>query len=428
MRPPPTPAAARAGHAEQLRQRHHALGHLPVCEENFIFYFKGPDSLTPTSAAGACARATRWATAGTSTTSASTPRGTPTNPTASAGWSRSTPRPGQHAGQAHRAGPRRARRRLGGHHPRRPRRGLHGRGRALRIHLQVRQPRPHRPGGCRRQRRAAGPRHAVRGALRRRRPGRWLPLVHGQGPLTAANGFADQGEVVIKTRQASDLLGATKMDRPEWLAIDPKQGWVYCTLTNNSSRGGRRSPAWTRPTRAPTTHGPDHPLEGRRRLRRHQPSAGTISCWPATRQRTRRGQGQRQGRCLRLPRRPVPSTAAACCGSRPTCRPSAMHKGELARSATTRCWPATPPPARSAASSPARSAARSPAATFTPDGRTMFINVQHPGESPSERSDPATWPDGPGARSRTVVIPTGPTSASPTSSPALGPCRGRPRW
>ncbi|NBU26446.1 MAG: DUF839 domain-containing protein, partial [Gammaproteobacteria bacterium] len=50
--------------------------------------------------------------------------------------------------------------------------------------------------------------------------GRWLPLLHGQGPLNAANGFADQGEVVIKARQASDLLGATKMDRPEWLAID----------------------------------------------------------------------------------------------------------------------------------------------------------------------------------------------------------------
>ncbi len=67
--------------------------------------------------------------------------------------------------------------------------------------------------------------------------GRWLPLVHGSGPLTAANGFADQGEVVIKARQASDLLGATKMDRPEWLAIDAQTGWVYCTLTNNSQLG-----------------------------------------------------------------------------------------------------------------------------------------------------------------------------------------------
>ncbi|MFN0186183.1 MAG: PhoX family protein, partial [Aquabacterium sp.] len=71
--------------------------------------------------------------------------------------------------------------------------------------------------------------------------GSWLALTHGTGALTAANGFADQGELLIKTRQASDLLGATKMDRPEWIDID-KQGWVYCTLTNNSNRGGDKQP------------------------------------------------------------------------------------------------------------------------------------------------------------------------------------------
>src|SRR5262245_38879377 len=72
--------------------------------------------------------------------------------------------------------------------------------------------------------------------------GSWLPLQHGVPPLTVDNGFADQGEVLIKTRQASDALGATKMDRPEWTAVDAKNGWVYCTLTNNSNRGSDRQP------------------------------------------------------------------------------------------------------------------------------------------------------------------------------------------
>ncbi len=66
--------------------------------------------------------------------------------------------------------------------------------------------------------------------------GVWLPLVHGQNGLTAANGFADQGEVVIKARMAGDVLGATKMDRPEWGAVHPKTREVYMTLTNNTRR------------------------------------------------------------------------------------------------------------------------------------------------------------------------------------------------
>jgi secreted PhoX family phosphatase len=52
-------------------------------------------------------------------------------------------------------------------------------------------------------------------------------------------------------------------------------------------------------------------------------------------------------------------------------------------------------------------------ATWTPDMRTLFINIQHPGETPTDRSDPAdptkysNWPDyKPGGRPRaaTVVI------------------------
>lgn len=68
--------------------------------------------------------------------------------------------------------------------------------------------------------------------------GEWLELKFGSAKINAATpgyAFADQADVLINARIAADALGATKMDRPEWGAVDPVTGIVYMTLTNNNA-------------------------------------------------------------------------------------------------------------------------------------------------------------------------------------------------
>lgn len=71
--------------------------------------------------------------------------------------------------------------------------------------------------------------------------GEWLALDINDARFKAAAAaagvsFADQGDVILNTRLAADVVGATKMDRPEWGTVDPVDGQVYFTLTNNSAR------------------------------------------------------------------------------------------------------------------------------------------------------------------------------------------------
>jgi uncharacterized protein len=246
--------------------------------------------------------------------------------------------------------------------------------------------------------------------------GRWLPLVHGTGPLTAANGFADQGEVLIKARQASDALGATKMDRPEWIAIDPQTREVYCALTNNSSRGASGQPGIDAANpRANNTMGEiirwkeGGDFDAATMRWDHLVLAGD----PAN-ERTD-AKGNIRGDIFGCPDG-LMLDARGVMWVETDAHASQLNRGEFARIGNNQML------ALDRGTGEVRRFLTGPVnceitgATLTPDGTTMFINIQHPGETPSDRSDPtepnkfSRWPGSAGGansgrpRSATVVI------------------------
>lgn len=241
--------------------------------------------------------------------------------------------------------------------------------------------------------------------------GRWLPLLHGQGPLTAANGFADQGEVLIKARQASDLLGATRMDRPEWLAINPATRDVYCTLTNNSQRGrpGKPDVDAANP-RANNVMGQiirwreDGDFDGETLVWDHLLLAGDPANARAEARGNLRGDLFACPDGLMMDPRGllwIQTDASA----------SQLGKGELQRMGNNQMLACDPRSGEVRRFLTGPNRCEITGATLTPDGRTMFINVQHPGESPNGRADPAdpgkdsTWPSGrPGDRPRSATV------------------------
>ena len=241
--------------------------------------------------------------------------------------------------------------------------------------------------------------------------GQWLPLVQGQGPLTSAAGFADQGLVVIKTRQASDLLGATKMDRPEWLAVDPNTGWVYCALTNNRDRGGGGFPGVDAANpRADNTMGQivrwqeQGDFAAERFVWNHLLLAGD----PANTRAEARG--NIVGDAFGSPDT-ITFDARGVLWIGTDMSTSAIGKGELARLGNNQLLACNPTNGEVRRFLTGPVGCELTGATWTPDGRTMFVNIQHPGESPSERSDPAqprrysNWPDfNPVGRPRSATL------------------------
>jgi secreted PhoX family phosphatase len=226
--------------------------------------------------------------------------------------------------------------------------------------------------------------------------GEWLPMVHGSGPLTAPNGFADQGDVLVKTRLAAAALGATPMDRPEWTSVDPNTGMVYLTLTNNTSAAKEESAA---NPRTPNRWG--HILRWKEAGGDH---AATTFAWDLF---LLAGQGRTSG---------DGSTVADDDGFGspdglwidPDGRVWIQTDGSQPAGANDQMLAANPYVTDADGAPELRrffTGVRGCEVTgvvTTPDQRTMFVNIQHPGESLS-----STWPQDDGfstPRAATVVI------------------------
>ncbi len=219
----------------------------------------------------------------------------------------------------------------------------------------------------------------------------WLPLVQGQGPLTAENGFATQGDVLVKTRLAADLLKPTPMDRPEDIETNPVNGRVYVVLTNN----GRRKPDQVDKAnpRGPNDHG--HIIEIATKDGDHAAAEGTWSIFllagkPGQDAGARYHRATSENGWLSCPDNiafdskgriwiatdGAPSAAGVADGL------YAADTVGFGR-ALTRCFYQAP------------TGAEVCGPIFTPDDGTLFLAIQHPGEDRNSTFEkPSTrWPD-----------------------------------
>ncbi len=264
--------------------------------------------------------------------------------------------------------------------------------------------------------------------------GRWVPLLFGKNGLTPANGFASQAEVLIKTRQAADRVGATMMDRPEWIAVHPRTREVYITLTNNNRRGSANPPIPNNPD-GTTTAGSARPAVDEANPRANN-VYGHILRW-----REKRGDPAAltfNWDVYLLAGDPAdPGTVGAAAVTNTVGYPgfeaetyrifsapdglafdpqgwlwietdySASQTGVQTNMGNCHMMLADIPSGRIGRFLTGPNGCEITGWTMTPDRRSLFINIQHPGEggSSSNPTHLSTWPDGTSPpRSSTIVI------------------------
>jgi uncharacterized protein len=222
----------------------------------------------------------------------------------------------------------------------------------------------------------------------------WLPLVHGQNGLTAEKGFADQGEVLIKARLAADMLDATPMDRPEGIVTSPTNGRVYAVMTKNA----KRKPEQVDPANPRAENKTGHILElsppGEGKEADHVAATYKWDVFLLAGDPSKPEQGAKYSEGVTANGWLVtPDNVAfdpqgrlwiATDGANDFDMADGLYATDTDGSgrAVTRMFFACP------------TGAEATGTCFTPDGKTLFVSVQHPAEDSATLDKPTTrWPD-----------------------------------
>jgi secreted PhoX family phosphatase len=261
--------------------------------------------------------------------------------------------------------------------------------------------------------------------------GEWLPLVHDEkGPLNSRAGYANQGDVVIKARAAADLLGATPMDRPEDVEPSPITGRIYVACTKTENRGhtegkteweGRTIDVAANAANPRADNSSGHIIEI---AEAGDDATATKFSWNVF----LLAGDPREGAYIVDAR----ELAAANLKGTDTYFAGYAHRAELSPvycpdnlgiDPQGRLWIVTDTDTRDRpnngcyvvpTSGPQRGLLKQLASgprgcelsgcEFTPDGRTLFLSVQHPGEGGTLDDPRSHWPDGNGLPTRAAVV------------------------
>ncbi len=252
--------------------------------------------------------------------------------------------------------------------------------------------------------------------------GQWLPLTP-ENPALAGRTLPD---ILINTRAAADAVGATMMDRPEWIDTFPDKLTAIATLTNNSRRG-------TNPASSNATNGSSAAASARPSVDRANPrpanAYGHIITWSYRKDWT---EPTFTWDIFALCGDPaMPAHGSTIVGDKygspdgiyvaPSSRVwiqtdvsgSTQNAGAYAGFGNNQMLCADPRTRETRRFLTGPVQCEITGVFVTPDERTMFVGIQHPGEAPSGSLTPAhpkqfsSWPDGPTGgrpRSSTIVI------------------------